>query len=155
MPNTTIPNVAGAFGNAVSAQSQEVVEMVNTSAAIRTVGDVVITLDGVSATTTTTLNDKAVIGVVAPSPSGGTGTTAQTFPIGALMPVVVRGPARVNVGANTPAARDLLTPDTNAGTAITNATALGVNAVIGSILGVCMVATKDANNCLLAWICKA
>lgn len=151
----TISNVAGAFGNAVVTQSQNFVEMINNSGAIRTVGDVVITLDGVNALTTTTLNDKAVIGVVAPSPSGGTATTSQTFAIGALMPVVVRGSARVNVGANTPAARDLLTPDTTAGTAITNATALGVNAVIGSILGVCLVATKDANNCLLAWICKA
>jgi hypothetical protein len=73
------------------------------------------------------------------------------------MPVVISGPARVNIAANTVAANDLLTTSTAAGVAATNAGAPAANAVVGSILGVALEASgaKDANNTIRAYIMKA
>jgi len=159
MPDAQIYNPAGAYGLTPSAPVT-FIELVNNSAGTLAPGDVVcFTTDvtGVLVTTTTTVNDKTVIGVVgARNPSDSlTVQSGVTYPVGAPMPVIIRGPARVNVGANTPAAGDLLTTAAVAKTAATNAGTPAANAVTGSIIAVALEATKDVGtNTLRAQIGK-
>jgi hypothetical protein len=161
MPEVQIANPAGVFGLTASSGLQMTVSMVNNSGGTRTYGDVVVVdANGVNATTTTTANDKTVIGVVGQRSAGVVGATlgdGATYAAGAIMPVVISGPARVNIAANTVAANDLLTTSTAAGVAATNAGAPAANAVVGSILGVALEASgaKDANNTIRAYIMKA
>lgn len=123
------------------------IEMVNNSGATRTYGDVVITdVTGLNATTTTTLNDVKVIGVVAQMNPGG------VVLAGKPMLVQIRGVARVNVGANTPAVNDVLTSSTVAGAAITNAAAIAA-ANVPSLFAVALETAKDTNNTLRAKLC--
>jgi hypothetical protein len=162
MPDPQIPNPAGLYGFAGVPNVQHV-EVVNNSGGTLLPGDVVaFTTDvtGCLVTTTTTLNDKTVLGVVAARvPTDSINTQSATGPglpysAGAVIPVIVRGPARINVGANTPAAADILTTSTVAKAAITNAGAPAANAVIGSLIAICIAAAKDANNTVVAYINK-
>jgi hypothetical protein len=136
----------------------ETITCVNNSGGNLAPGDVVVfatNVTGTLVTTTTTVNDKTVLGVV-----GGKTDTLSTYAAGtayaagASLPVVVRGPARVNVGAGAPAAGDLLTTAAVAKTAATNAGTPAANAVTGSIIGIVRAATKDANNTVVAEIIK-
>lgn len=167
MPTQQITNPqnawqAGATWQDYQAVQQEVVEMVNTSGAARTAGDVV-TLDlttiadyGQQATSTTTVNDKQVVGVVAPKTQGSLQSQGDTYAAGAVMPVIVKGPARINIGANAVAAGDVLTTSGTAGQAVTNAGAPAANAVVGSLIAIAAEAStaKDANNTIRAYINK-
>jgi hypothetical protein len=153
-----ISNPGGLYGQTASVEVDHI-DAVNNSAGARTPGDVVVfatDATGVLATTTTTVNDKTVWGVVgARIPTDSINTqSGVTYAVGAVMPVIIRGPARINVGANTPAAGDLLTTAAVAGTANTNAGAPAANAVTGSLIGIVRAAAKDANNTLVAEIHK-
>lgn len=166
-PTQTITNPNNAWQTGATWQTeqsvqQEVIDTVNTSGAVRTAGDVVV-LDlttianyGQLATTSATVNDRQVLGVVAPKAQGSLGSNADTYAAGATMPVIIKGPARINIAANVVAAGDLLTPSGVAGVAATNAGAPAANAVVGSIIGVAAEASgaKDANNTIRAYINK-
>lgn len=161
MPDIQIPNPAGSLGSfAATSGSQLVQDVVNNSGATRTYGDVVvIDANGVNATTTTTANDKTVIGVVGQTGQGTVGATTgdgSTYIAGRVMPVITRGIARINIGANTVASGDVLTTTTTAGQAGTNAGAPAANAVVGSLIAIALEASgaKDANNTIRAWIQK-
>lgn len=161
MPDIQIPNPAGSLGSfAATSGSQLVQDVVNNSGATRTYGDVVvIDANGVNATTTTSANDKTVIGVVGQTGQGTVGATTgdgSTYAAGRVMPVITRGIARINIGANTVASGDVLTSSTSAGVAATNAGAPAANAVVGSLIAIALEASgaKDANNTIRAWIQK-
>jgi hypothetical protein len=160
MPDAQIANPAGVFGLTASPSTIDVESLQNNSGATRTYGDVVvIDATGTQVNTTTTANDKTVIGVVGQKAAGGVGATAgdgTTYAAAAIMPVVVRGIARINIGTTTVAANDLLTTTTTAGVATTNAGAPAANAVTGSLIGVALEASgaKDSNNTIRAWIQK-
>ena len=100
-----------------------------------------------------------VLGVVAakvPTDSLNTQSGA-TYAAGAVMPVIIRGPARINIGAaNTVAAGDLLTTSAVAKVAQTNAGAPGANANTMSLIAIAMEANtaKDANNTIRCYINK-
>jgi len=152
MSSKTINNPAGVWGASADSMAQEVVYAVNNSGGTLLPGDVVVLTDvgGSLVTTTTTADHKGVVGVVAPS-DGGTRTVASTETIasGAVMPVVVRGPARVNIGGNTVAALAAIATSTAAKVAAAPGTP-----VAGGILGVALEAqtAKDANNTIRALI---
>lgn len=159
MPEAFITNPQGAYGLQATAPVQYV-EMVNNSGGTLLPGDVVtVDVTGVLANTTTTANDKTVVGVVgakAPSDSLNTQPANATYASGSPMPVIVRGPARINIAANTVAASDLLTTTTAAKVAGTNAGAPGANANTMSLIGIAMEASaaKDANNTIRCYINK-
>ena len=155
MPGGAINNPGGVWGETASSAAVDASDFINNSGGTLSTGDVVCSVDGMNVTTTTTANDKTVVGVVGASGVGQTATNLQTFAAGATVPVITRGPARINVGANTPAANDILTTTTTAKVAGTNAGAPAANAVVQSLIAVCLSATKDANNAVLAWINKA
>jgi hypothetical protein len=97
--------------------------------------------------------------VVAQKTQGQVGATAgdgSTYVAGAVMPVVLRGIARINIGTTTVAASDLLTTAGTAGVAATNAGDPTANAVLGSIIGVALEAnsTTDSNSTIRAYISK-
>jgi hypothetical protein len=165
-----ISNPAGAYGLTADPAGQIIIEVVNNSGGTLVEGDVVVCVDvnGVLVTTTTSGNDTSVVGVVgagaqtAPAlgAAGGPGAIGSslaaasntgTYAIGANMPVVVEGPARVNIGANTVAAKAVLTSFTSAKQAQTVAAAVGQ---IGAVIGMALEsqAAKDANNTIRAWI---
>lgn len=168
MPTQTIPNPANAWQSGASWQTeqvvqQEVVELVNTSGATRTAGDLVV-LDattianyGQQATTSTTVADPAVVGVVGPKTQGSLQSNADTYAAGAPMPVIIKGPARINIAANAVAAKDVLEQSGAAGVAQTNVTDIVANAGIQATIAVAAEAStaKDANNTIRAYINKA
>jgi hypothetical protein len=165
-----IANPGGAYGLTADPASQIVCDCVNGSGGTLVEGDVVIITDvnGLSVTTTTTGNDTAVCGVVGPGATappalglgGGPGaigapltaaSSTSTYASLAVLPVIVFGPARVNIGANTVAAKAVLTTFTTAKQAQTVAAAVGqIGAVIGQALE--SQAAKDANNTIRCWI---
>lgn len=173
-----IRNPLGSFGLSADFSDSTVQSYQNApTGAVRAVGDVVILVVPVNATTywapivttTTTANDKSVIGVIGEKPaetgpdqpggfaSAGTASTSgATFAAGAEVFVIVEGPARINIGANVVAALDVLTTFTTAGQAATNALAPAANAGIGSFIGIAYEAStaKDANNTIRAYIKK-
>ena len=164
MPDAMIPNPAGLYG-LTGIPPVQFVEMVNNSGGTLLPGDVVaFTTDvtGCLVTTTTTVNDKTVFGVVgAKTPTDSVNTQAATGPglpyaAGAVIPVIIKGAARINIAANTVAAGDLLTTSAVAKVAATNAGAPAANAVTGSIVAVALEANaaKDANNTIRAQIVK-
>lgn len=157
MPETIIANPAGAYGNTASPGGTDVVDFVNGAAAARVTGDVVI-FSGVAGTTvatTTGANSFLVAGVVAPAGVGPVGTLSDgtSYAVGSIMPVIVRGAARVNVGSNTVTAGDILTTSGTAGVAQTN-TATTVLTAVGTLIAVALEASsaKDANNTIRCWV---
>lgn len=157
MPEAMIVNPAGAYGNTATPGGADVVDFVSAAAAARVTGDVVI-LSGVAGTsiaTTTGANSFLVIGVVAPAGVGALGSVSDgtSYAVGAIVPVIIRGPARINIGANTVAAGDLLTTSTTAGVAATNA-ATTVATAVGTLIAVALEASaaKDANNTIRCWV---
>lgn len=159
MPDVQIQNAGGVFGLAAQPNPQTT-DLLNNSAGTLFPGDVVVVgADGVTATTTTTVNDKTVVGVVGsrtPSDSTATQPVGSGYLSGQSMNVVFFGPARINIGANTVAAGDLLTTSATAKVAATNAGAPAANAVTGSIVGVALEGSgaKDGNNTIRAYITK-
>src|SRR4051794_2399030 len=106
MVDKAIGNPAGLWGMTADTQMQAVAECVNNSGGTLLPGDVVIIdATGCLCTTTTTASDPLVCGVVLPIDRGTrTVATTETYASGAVMPVCVRGPARINIAANTVAA---------------------------------------------------
>ena len=165
MPDPQIPNPAGLYGlSGVTAPIFR--EMVNNSGGTVLPGDVVVfatDTTGVLVTTTTTVNDKTVLGVVAARvPSDSINTQPATGPglpyaAGAVVPVIVNGPARINIAANTVAAGDILTTSAVAKVAATNAGAPAANAVTQSLIAIALEAqgAKNANNTIRCYINKA
>jgi hypothetical protein len=160
MPDVQIANPAGVFGLTASPASPTVVSMVNNSGGTLVQGDVVVLstdVTGCVVTTSTGGNDFTVIGVVGGHSQGALGSVSDTttFPNGGIVPVIIQGPARVNIGANTVAAGAQLTSDTNAKQAKANAASTVLTAV-GTIIGIALEAqsAKDANNTIRAWIQK-
>lgn len=164
MPDKQISNPGGLYGQ--TADPNPITrDVVNNSGGTLLPGDVVVfaaDVTGVLATTTTTVNDKTVLGVVAARvPSDSLNTQASGGPglpyaAGAVMPVVVNGPARIQIAANAVAAGDLLTTSAVAKVAVLNAGAPAANAVTGSIIAIALEASgvKDANNTIRAYINK-
>jgi hypothetical protein len=160
MPDKTITNAAGLWGLTADA-NPDVRTFVNNSPGTLAPGDVVaLATDttGVLVTSTATVNDKTVVGVVAaksPSDSLSTQAVGTTYAVGSQTQVIVRGPARINIGANTVSAGDLLTTG-GSKVAATNAGAPAANAVTGSIIAVALEASaaKDANNTIRCYVNK-
>lgn len=154
MPDLQIYNPGGAFG-LTGTPPVTFVQMVNGSSGTLLPGDVVVfnaDTSGVIASTTTTAADVTVLGVVGariPTDSLNTQSTSNPYPTGAVMPVIVQGPARINVGANTVAAGAVLGTAAVAKTAITEATP-----AVATAIAVALEAAKDANNTVRAYINK-
>lgn len=162
MSQKTIANPAGSFGLTADTDAQTVVEVVNGSAGTLLPGDVVIA-SGVAGTTVTTIasaSSKLVVGVVLPTDRGlRTVASTETYAAGALMPVCILGPARINIAANVVVAGDPLSTSAVAKVAAVAAAAGSVaalQALAGSFIGSALEATaaKDANNTIVAWISK-
>lgn len=158
MPVRQIDNPLGAFGQTATAGVQLVLTAKNNSAGTLRAGDVVV-LDVTTtlATTTTTASDNAACGVVG-SLSGAL-DSGDTYVVGVGMPVVIYGPARINIAANTVAAKANLASSTAAKVAATAAAAASVaalQALIGSFIAVALEAdsAKDVNNTIRCFITK-
>lgn len=166
MPTTAqITNPGGLYGQTATPSAQDVVDVVNNSAGTLLPGDLVVfaaDTTGALATTTTTASDVTVLGVVAakiPTNSLSTAATTDTYAIGAVMPVIVRGPARINIAANTVAAGVMVASSTAAKVAAVPATAGSVGALqalVGSFIAVTLEsqAAKDSNNTIRCYVCK-
>lgn len=157
-----ISNPAGLWGLTADTDAQYVVEVVNGSGGTLLPGDVVIA-SGVAGTTVTTVagaSSKLVVGVVLPMDRGlRTVAATETYAAGAVMPVCIAGPARINIAANVVVAGDPLSTSAVAKVAAVAGAAASVaalQALIGSFIGTALEATaaKDANNTILAWIAK-
>lgn len=157
-----IANPAGSWGLSADTDAQVIVEMVNGSGGTLLPGDVVIA-SGTAGTTVTTVagaSSKLVVGVVLPVDRGlRTVGSGETYAAGALMPVCIAGPARVNIAANTVAQGDQLSTSAVAKVAAVAAaagTVAALQALIGTFIGNALEsqATKDANNTIVAWIAK-
>lgn len=161
MPDAQITNPSGAFGQTATA-SQTIRSYNNNSGGTLLPGDVVVfgvDVTGANCTTTTTVNDKTVLGVVgakSPSDSLSTQSAVGTFAAGSSVPIVINGSARINIGANTVAAGDILTTSAVAKVAAVNAGAPAANAVSGSLIATALEASgaKDVNNTIRAYINK-
>jgi len=155
----SIANPGGLYGLTADTDDQEVIEIVNNTAGTLLPGDLVMfttDLTGINAVTTAVANDFTVLGVVMPTDrSLRTVLTTDTYAAGAVMPVCVRGHARINIGANTIAAGDRLTSSGTAKIAQTN-TATTVLTAVGSLIGIALEAdsAKDARNTIRAYIQK-
>lgn len=166
MPSSQTYNPAAAFGQLGSTSGKVIEYYTNNSAGTVATGDVVV-LDTTSASatlvgqaglgckTTTTAGDRLVLGVVDGDAQNSVATT--TFAVGASVPVVVRGVARVQISSNTVTTTDVLQASGTAkvASAPTAATAT-TNGDIGKYIGVPLQAqtAKDANSCILAYIGK-
>lgn len=165
-----ISNPNGLYGLVADPNNQIIIEMVNNSGGTLVEGDVVICTDvnAIQVTTSTAGNDTAVVGVVGPGAqlapalgsAGGIGaigsglaaaSNTSTYPNLSVIPVVVFGGARVNIGGNTVAAKGVLTSFTSAKQAQAIAAALTqIGAVIGQALE--SQAAKDANNTIRCFL---
>lgn len=108
---------------------------------------------GVAVTTTTSANDKNVLGPISiTGDASSLGTGAPTIAIGQACWVVIGGVARVQIGGQTVVAKDSLFTFTNAKQA--NAVTLPVIANVGSYFGVALEANaaKDAASTIRAII---
>lgn len=162
MPDVQIQNPSGFYG--LPAQINPTAKwFTNGSATARKPGDVVVMsrtdFTGTVVTIATALNDVLVVGIVAPTiptDSMNTQPSTMSYAVGQDLPVLVEGCSRVNIGAATVAAGDLLTTAATLGTAVTNAGAPAANAVLGSIIAVAIEASgaKDANNTIRCYVTK-
>lgn len=157
MPEQQISNSGGLYGLTGEA-NPDIKYMVNGSAGTLLPGDVVVFsgVAGTTVTTSATLDDPTVIGVVGaqdnPNDSLRTAASTDTYAVGAVMPVVVRGPARINIAANAVAAAGALLGQS----AVAKVAATNAAPVSGDTIAVAMeaAAAKDANNTIRAWIQK-
>lgn len=164
MVSKVITNPGGLYGQTADAGTeQEYVTVVNNSGGTLLPGDVVcFTTDtgGVNVTTTTTASDPTVLGVVAPNDLGlRTVGSAETIASGAVMKVITKGPARVNIAANTVAAGAVVATSTAAKVAAVPGTAASVaalQALVGSFIAVALEAqtAKDANSTIRCYVQK-
>lgn len=149
-----INNPAGAYGLPATGDV-EVILLVNGTGGTVLPGDILCySTDGVTGVTPTTATLSLVAGVVAPKDlSTRTVASTETYASGAVVPVVVRGLARVNIGAGTAAVGSMLTGTNTTRAATLIAVSGGAAANIGNVFGVLPSATaKDANNCAVAVI---
>lgn len=148
-----ISNVLGSGGNTAT-QIPTVRYFVNAAAAALNPGDVVILsgVNGLAVTTTTSAASLLVVGVVGEPTQGSmeAAATSKSYAIGEAVPVIVEGPARVNVAGLTVAAGAIIQTSTTAG-AVDDAAAS-----IGTGVGVTLEASsaKDANDCIRCWITR-
>jgi len=164
MPDRQIANPANAFGlpNTDAPAVQVVAEVVNNSGGTLLPGDVVVMSDvnGLLATTSTSVSDMNVKGVVLPVDRGlRTVGSTETYAAGAVMPVCVLGNARVNIAANTVAAGGNIATSAAAKVGAVPAAAGSVGALqnlIGSFIAVAQEsqAAKDANNTIRCHVGK-
>lgn len=165
MPTSQINNPGGVWGLTPNPMSAEYVDALNNSGGTLLPGDVVVfstDTTGSKITTTTTASDPTVLGVVGarvPSDSLSTQTT-DTYAAGAVVPVIIRGPARINIAANTVTAGAALATSTAAKVAAVPGTAGSVaalQALAGSFIATAYEsqAAKDANNTIRAYISKS
>lgn len=163
MRTPAIANQQGLWGENASPDGQLIAMYVNNSGGTLTVGDVVIATDvaGILATTTTTASSPHVVGVVSEPYGGALGAAASgfTYASGANVPVVVKGPARINIGGNTVAAGGNLATSTVAKVAATPGAAASVaalQALVGTFIAIAREAdgAKDAGNTIRAYINK-
>jgi hypothetical protein len=170
MTDKLIQAPAPVWGNLTSGQAeQKFIECFNNSGAVLTHGDVVVidnsagqmpTAPGTctgAVTTTTTVSDPKVLGVV--SVTGTADTSAGTVAAGAAVQVCIGGVARVNIAANTVAAGANLSTSAAAkvaATAGTAATVAALQALVGTFIGIALEAqtAKDANNTIRCLISK-
>ena len=163
MPNPQILNPTGAFGlplsgfniqgSAIMTADVVALEMQNNTTTDRTYGDVVVTdATGTLATTTTTAGDVNVAGVVAQAESAVSGGVVGKFATLTAMPVVIKGVARVNIGAGTVAVGAVLVASATAGQATTSATPAA-----GSVIGIAIDSStsKDSANTIRCKIVMA
>lgn len=160
MPQHSIDNPAGAFGQTATALGQIVYWAVNNSGGTLTTGDVVVSLPSASlVTTTTTASDQLVCGVVGWKQYSNLSQGLETFAAGAIVPVVVYGPARIQIAANTVPARAVLSTSAVAKVAAVAANAASVaalQALVGSFVATALEAeaAKDASSTIRCWVFK-
>lgn len=158
MPVRQIDNPLGAYGQTATPGMQVIQWMKNNSGGTLRAGDVVVSdVTGVLATTTTTASDAAVVGVV--GAIAGTLDSSDTFAANVEMPVVIYGPARINIAANTVAAKASVASSTAAKVAAVPAIAGSVGALqalVGSFVAVALEAdsAKDSNNTIRCFVFK-
>lgn len=156
MPDAQVINPSGVWGYAPTI-NPTVKWFINGSGAARKPGDLVVMrgfTDGATVTTSTTVSDTTIVAVVAapgPSDSLTTQGTTISFAAGQDMPCIVEGPARVNVGANTPAVGDLIGTSAVAGAGNTVATPTPGQAIAVALEA---GAAKDANNTIRCYVTK-
>lgn len=163
MRTPQIANQQGLWGETASPDGQLIAMYVNNSGGVLTVGDVVIASDvaGILCTTTTTASSPHVVGVVSEPYGGALGAagSALTYASGANVPVLIKGPGRINIGANTVAAGANLATSATVKVAATPANAASVaalQALVGTFIGIAREAdsAKDAGNTIRAYINK-
>lgn len=147
-------NPAGAWGG--SADGAGAIVMDFKASAAMTEGDVVI-LDvtdptGNSVIKTTTPTSLLVVGVVGPQAQGALGAVsgATAYAAGVVVPVIVYGPARVNVGANAVAAGAIVQTSATSGAVDDAAAAIGT----GVAVTLETQAAKDANNTIRCFVVR-
>lgn len=153
MRTKSISNPQGLLGGTADPDGQLVVNYTNNSGGTLTDGDVVICSEvtGTLATTTTTASSPHVIGVVGKGGPLGAAASGDTYASGSVVPVIVQGPARINIAANTVAAGAVLSTSTAAKVAAVAGTAASVaalQALVGTFIAVAREAdsAKDAGN---------
>lgn len=147
-------NPNGVWGGPADAAGTIVMSFKNTVQV--EVGDVVIldTTDptGNSVTLTTSAASLLVVGVVGEPAQGALGslTSGTTYPAGSTVPVIVYGPARVNIGALTVAANAILQTSTTSG-AVDDAAA-----TVGTGVAISLEASgaKDAQNTIRCFVVR-
>lgn len=110
--------------------------------------------DGVRVLTGTTAGSPLAIGVAAnpvPTDSVNTYPSGTSYAAGKTVPVILRGVARVNIGAGTVALADALGQGATAGVAATQATPTA-----GAVIAIALQANTaaDANGTILAYVMK-
>lgn len=147
-------NPAGAWGAAADSAGALVMDF-KASVAV-TVGDVVI-LDvtdtsGNSVTKTTSAASVMVVGVVGEQAQGALGASSSgtTYAAGTVVPVIVYGPARVNVAALAVAASAIVQTSTTSGAVDDAAATVGT----GVALTLESQAAKDAFNTIRCFVVR-
>lgn len=158
-----VANPQGLWGETAAPDGQLIANYVNNSGGVLTVGDVVVATDvaGILATTTTTASSPHVIGVVAEPYGGALGAAGSglTYASGTIVPVIIKGPGRINIGGNTVAAGANLSTSATAKVAAVAADAASVaalQALVGTFIAIAREsqAAKDAGNTIRAYINK-
>lgn len=155
MATAQLGNPLGSAGGTAVSDNLDVAHLVNASGGTVAVGDVVIAsgVAGTDFTTTTSAKHKKALGVVGePTPGApGAATSATSYASGAVVPIVTRGVARINIGSNTIADAAILGTSTTVKVADTAGSPLP-----GDVIAIALEtqAAKDANNTIRAYIGK-
>lgn len=137
-----ISNPGGLFGQTADTDTQIIAHFYNSTAAALSAGDIVAataagTIVGYT-TMTTAQTATNIIGVVSYGDDGAVGvdstTTRPSYAVSAVVPVVLRGVALINIGANTIAVGDPLTNSTVSGTVLKSTVATPAGTVVATAL---------------------